>query len=793
MNTEPTVLSTNTICFEAICRVYRNAVVAHIRKVFIATYPTYFLEKLTTPFQKEWDEIKRNAEMSRKTGELRTELKDDFDYLDVHHFPNLFDKYFDDLFPGNQGVNAEDRKALRGRIRDWSGEIKRYRDPVLGHPADDDISIDDAQRLLDSAQRVLRNVDQSSEQEIGRLKSSLQNGVDMAEQEVIREPRILEASTLPSRETIAPSFVGRKVELDILHKWINDPDSSMRILAGDGGKGKTAIAYEFAVTTRNDAPEPLETVIWLSAKAKRFAAGKTVDIESPDFSDLNSALDWVLHAYGVANDEIKSTQEKEKQCLEYLGILPALIIIDDVDSLENEGLAAATFFTGKVQATKSKVLLTSRRRFWHWEHMTTRVAGLIDEDGTKFIDSRIGLFELDPKQFNNRVKNRILRACDGSPLFIEDLLRLCKLGEPPANAIKSWEEGTGDNARQYALRREFEGLTDLAKTVLLACALYPGSISLREIELAANKPEDECRTAIEELQGLFLIPQPQQIEDLPRFALNLNTERLVIDVLGDTDLAHRISSDIRAITGEAQATVAQRGKIGEYIRQAITLSKLNEHSKAETTLLSAIDAFPGNPDLYASLGRVYKHWKPDIRYTDARSQFVRAAELNSKKEDTFWHWCDLEMQQSEWTAATKAAEMGLEVKPSSMRLAFMAGFACSQLSKDLYQQGLYSRSKQEALRADQHLKNALINVEQIESGEYTLHSRAYRASTLNYERLVRISTDQQDPTDAKRYVDLLAKTLKQWGKEHPTDPNTSSEGERLVRLFPTIGDVGATV
>ena len=82
----------------------------------------------------------------------------------------------------------------------------------------------------------------------------------------------------------------------------------------------------------------------------------------------------------------------------------------------------------------SKILLTSRRiAHFGMEPMTTQVEGFAvgSSDGLDFVRTRLAIFGLEPEQFPTGMANRILDACDGSPLFIQDLLRFCKVGETP--------------------------------------------------------------------------------------------------------------------------------------------------------------------------------------------------------------------------------------------------------------------------------------------------------------------------------------------------------------------------
>ena len=772
--------STNTVCFEGL-RVYRNAVVSHIRDTLSGKYPSDWQTRVAEPFQKDWPSIKEKATALRATGELETPLKDDADLLDVNHFFNLFEKYFNDLFSNHQegpGFTKEKRQALLG----WTRSVATLRNGIVGHPAEADVDSKDALMMLDSARRILKYVSVEAAEQISDLYDSI-SGLAF-HSEAVAESRVLE-STLPSRESVAPQFVGRQAELQQLHKWVNDPYSSAWLLAGDGGKGKTAIAYEFAVSIAQDPPSELQYVIWMSAKARQFEAGRTVDIGAPDFWDLPSALDCVLQAYGCPGIADLDIRAKERECREYLSLLPALVVLDDIDSLEDDD--AVSFFLNRTK-TSSKFLLTSRRARYAMER--TQIRGFeLEDEGIDFVKSRVQMYGLTSTQFTRSVIRDILNVCEGSPLFVQDLLRLCKVGETPHSATNKWRESGGEAARRYALGRELDMLSVPAHKALLTCAAYSGSASLAEIQVAANLLENECRNAVDELQELFLLPTPQLVEGQPRFSINVNTRKLVLDVEGDSDLVRRIRSAIKSIRNQTNTTPRDRGRIREYTRQAVSLVKLNKHSAAEAALLNALESHPENPDLHGMLGWVYKAWKPQVRYTDARNHFRRASRLKCKSKDTYLHWSRMESGRQEWTAGAQAAESGLKsLGQPSEELSFMAGISRSQSAKDLYQQAQYGRAEQEALKAEGHLKNALLDMDKIRDGQYQLHGRVYRATVLNYELLARTSEAQQKDDQRHRSVRLLSQALMNWEKEHPRDPNTSSERERLLYRFPDLGN-----
>src|SRR6266404_867324 len=145
-------LSNLTICYEALQRIYRNALVRYVRTKMTAVYHSDFGARLRKPFEKEWDKMKASAEERRKTGELSTEILDDFDLLGVNHFFNLFDANHEVLCPYTDRADRDQRAKEKNALLGWMKTIKNLRDP-LSHPSDEDIVFEDAFTLLDCARR----------------------------------------------------------------------------------------------------------------------------------------------------------------------------------------------------------------------------------------------------------------------------------------------------------------------------------------------------------------------------------------------------------------------------------------------------------------------------------------------------------------------------------------------------------------------------------------------------------------------------------------------------------------
>src|SRR5258708_23888335 len=145
--------SCNALVYEAIQRVYRNAVVDLIRSRMHAAYPDDYENRVRSRFG-SWDAIVSAAAESAATGVVAHPHQDVFDYLDVSHFPALLDKYFKVLAPVER-LAPEQANELKGQVLSYAREIKKIRDP-LSHPGTADISVLDALRAVDNASRALR-------------------------------------------------------------------------------------------------------------------------------------------------------------------------------------------------------------------------------------------------------------------------------------------------------------------------------------------------------------------------------------------------------------------------------------------------------------------------------------------------------------------------------------------------------------------------------------------------------------------------------------------------------------
>jgi tetratricopeptide (TPR) repeat protein len=761
-------LSRDGIVYEAIQREYRCAVVAHIRSCLSAGTGDAAAAVRGCFKPDEWTILTQAAVQARAAGTIANAPSDDVDLLDVTKFANVFEKHFDALFPGAPDELDRHRLARRQTVLSLARIIRGGRDPVA-HPVEEEVSVDDARLLVDAARRVVLSFDAEAARRLQNWLNALSSPSDPD----IRRPdhHGLE-SDLPPAELIVRRLVGRQAELEELDRWLRDDEQNRWLLAGAGGRGKSAIAYEFARRVKEEAPNPLTFVLWMSAKKRSLIDGHIATNPSPDIADLPSALDRVLDALGWLTEAPEEATARRRLVLELLEKFPMLIVLDDVDSLEGHDESVLEFFTRVANKTESKVLLTSRRSLGMGS-ITTMVEGLPDVDALAFVESKIREYRLDPARFSTVQRTRIVEVTKGTPLFIEDLLRLTIAGVQADNAIAVWKDNRGDAAREYALGREVDLLSSQARLTLLAASLPSQAVSLEELRLVTGLSPEALESGVRELQRLFLLASPRLLENVERFELDMNTRTLVLRVVAEKypDDTQRLRAALTTLLSEV-SSAARRGRPGEFVRQARVLSQSGRHEEAEATLKVGLEELPENPVLIGQLGIVYKMWTPKPRVTDARQQFSRARDLASRDPSMYWHWIEMERTLNQWSVA---AEIGLDAikrVPDDQFVRYQTGYALWQQSRQLHRQ-LEERTVPVLRQAITILRSAVVDPERLTSGSSRLtNSKAYRALTYAFADLVRYLLEERRADDDRTLVGAqrgLSKTLVAWETEHPED------------------------
>jgi hypothetical protein len=766
MHKQAEYISIDALSYELINKRFRNPVLGHARKRLAAKFGPSLDDQIQLLYSKEWEAITKSLDIARAKGQLRQPV-DNLDCLSVNHFYVLFDKYFSDLVPPEAVPAGDAAKVTRKKLLGWLEEIKDIRNPIA-HPPQEDLSVFDALTLADACLRVVRllQLDEACHNIEGIQAQLLKRAVGADDDKPDQSSML---STLPPREAMYDRFVGRNPELEDLWAWYADEETHRWVLVGEGGKGKSAIAHQFALGIQRANPQQTAAVLWLSAKKRRFEDSEIMPVVRPDFNNLDTALNRLLGDFGDSQNSGKTLDVKRYVVLRLLNEFPSLIVVDDLDSIDAENEDVVEFFTYEAPRTASKVLLTSRRMYPGMTRSSTRVSGLNKDDAHayfKLTAARLGLAE---REDLDRAFVKIFTATEGSPLYMEDLLRLCR-SLKVTEAIDRWKQQKGDAARRYALQRECDLLSPSARNCLEAACWAKVPLSVAQLEAILGIGEDEALAAVQELESRFLVPTPEIVEGVPTYCAHRNLEVLVRKDLRTDPTKLWLRNAVENVL----RVKVQDSDVVEVARQVAVRLQGGRFLEALRLAEQALTARPNSPDLLALRADVLSKQKPP-RMVDARLDWERAHELGLSRRDAYLRWASAEDHSADWKRMFNAAEAGLErMKGRDPWLCQASGYAASRMGQALLK-GLDYETGQEWLeRAESRLREALKQFKTSKASDYQL-GRVYRALIVNAQYL----------REQRRGAQVVYWTL-QWLDQSPDSAEAREEARRQAERYSEV-------
>ncbi|WP_417544524.1 ATP-binding protein [Marinobacter sp.] len=452
---------------------------------------------------------------------------------------------------------------------------------------------------------------------------------------------------LPDKNFICPEFIGRFEILQELWSWLSDDFQYTKVLAADGGKGKTSIAYEFCQLIIKSGTELFEQVMWLTAKKQQFKAAYNQYVGAPEthYKDLDSLLREICLRTGTLPEEVKefTLQQLQRAARDGLKLIPSFVVIDDIDSNSPEEQKRIMEIARSISNTSSRVLMTTRANNIYSNDSSILVPGLKGEEYKDLVNAiceSIGL-----QKYNEKNIEKLNLTSEGSPLFTESILRLCKLGVSVEKAIVDWSGKSGDAVREAALRKEVSELSPEAIKILLTIS-YVGSLSRSELHQYTDLENSEINTSIEQLGNLFLISSIEFIEEEPRFESTSSISKLVLSIANDIvpnsdQYINRIREICEGLEANSQVHIPE---VGAAVRQCNSLLKEERFDDSRNTVRSLIKKprYKENSDLFFILAKT-NYEDPTVSDDIARKSFSEAFIKGQRKPAFFEMWYQTEV------------------------------------------------------------------------------------------------------------------------------------------------------
>lgn len=458
---------------------------------------------------------------------------------------------------------------------------------------------------------------------------------------------------LPDRSVVCANFVGRADDLACLWSWVADDFSRVRLIAGEGGLGKTSLGYKFSEEVVVRRVEPFERLVWLTAKERQFVAAQNEFRETGhvDFSDFESLLCAINLAHGRSQSEIQGCDQREllQSAVESCSIIPSLMVIDDVDSLSADDQRRVMEFCLRL-SRGTKVLLTARANFSYAPENVLKLDGLAEDDFISYVGiirKNYGLGDLT----RHKIK-QLLDVTSGSPLYADSLIRLERRGLALDQAMAQWKGSKGSEVRRAALQREIEQLSREARRVLFAVSQLK-NCSYVELSRVVDYTEQTLGDALDELTNLFLISAPSIAKEA-RYTVEPNTGRLVLEVARDLGIDHTalVEATERLRRDAVGIGLTKRsGLVALAISQGMASLK-NGDAKGALAAINAAEKkmTRTHPDLLLAAGRFNMQLSPP-NYDEASKAFDKAYLLGQRKSLLYDLWFDTELQRGAFDIA----------------------------------------------------------------------------------------------------------------------------------------------
>ncbi|WP_415916575.1 ATP-binding protein [Xanthomonas arboricola] len=458
-----------------------------------------------------------------------------------------------------------------------------------------------------------------------------------------RQSALLIDHNLPSRSFICAKFIGRFELMASLWAWLNDEFQYAKVIAGEGGKGKTSLAYEFVTQVAQYAPLGITRLVWMTAKKKQFSGIENIWNQTSEthFESYRTLIEAIGVSLAYLVEEVASASDAELRLmiLEQLNTQPTLFVLDDIDSLTPDDQRKALEFAQRHGSKTVRFLLTTRSNASYSSSAAITLGGLKGSEYKDFVDLVSEKYSVSLKDSDVSL---LENATDGSPLLTDSIMRVARRGSSLRKAIDEWKGQSGEDARNAVLGREISQLSREAKRSLL-CLAFLGQCSKSELISASGLLDVQLGDALEELQSLFIVSAPKIIESEPRFEINKNTALLAVSKRSDLAGDHvAIEKSIRLARSKARQTgQALNSQVGKAISQALAQIKTANLEAAHETIDVALKRQKNHPDLLLFKARLLVK-SPHVQFVEARKYLTQAHEGGCEKPIIFdlWYECE---------------------------------------------------------------------------------------------------------------------------------------------------------
>lgn len=321
---------------------------------------------------------------------------------------------------------------------------------------------------------------------------------------------ISRSSKLPQAPYI--NFRGRTDELTKINKeLINHHKNYLLALNGDGGVGKTSIAYKVASDLKDqidNGSEVFDDVIWISAKDQRLLDDERMLLHR-DFKTVEDLFERILLVFENSEDIISLSAEGRRiKVNEALEGTKFFFVLDNLEVFSHDEIIKLHSFINEVPLGH-KFLLTSRHDL--------RVQGVIQIEPLnktvtrQYIEDILYMYEINSSQIAAQLFEcfeDFFQLTEGNPLYIRFFIAQMKKGRELSDILRNRNLEGEKALKAYCFDETLSMLTEDEQKIMFSLAINGNKqMTFHELRFITSLERDSLFSLLENLNAVSMVDQ----------------------------------------------------------------------------------------------------------------------------------------------------------------------------------------------------------------------------------------------------------------------------------------------
>lgn len=491
------------------------------------------------------------------------------------------------------------------------------------------------------------------------------------------------------------TFVGRERYKDLLQEAVEgDPRIWIINLYGPGGVGKSALATWLAYEYYQERT-PFDAILHLSAKDLELSTEAGIRHLDPTLFSLEDFLDRILALFEHEEYCCSDLQRRKAVASEILSVFPTLLVLDNMETVKDGRIME--FVRQLPPTSRTKVLLTSRRRTSEWEY-PIQVTEFNAEEVAEFLRIRNSEMKLDLPVGDGALVEKMAEMSGGLPLAIQWIL-----GEYATthdlDRILSRALDPDSPLLEFSFRNSWDVLDPAAKQAFAVVSIFDEPPTAQIWRIALDWPLDKLERAINDLVEVTFIKERTEhrtglvvYSSLP---ITLTFARNELEKMGDLERQVRTryqeyknKMDLASVeTAQYKDLFERFGAETDMQKRAVMLARMAEGQARSFKYEAANDyyrqALATDPRSVYTLVS-YGLFKLDLDNFGESIELMREASMRCTKQTgyyVYFSWSKVYDKLRDRANRVRCLRKALEYEPTHTIARHSLGVALSQMGK----------------------------------------------------------------------------------------------------------------